>query len=201
MENSDIQFQRQLRNPTIAEEVQKQWNILCSGYNFDIPYITYGFYGYGLAPEEKMIIIEDSRSSVLSPVIFAVKLVNLTDGTKRSSTYAIVRSKTVIVEIVTGRVITFLKDTEEQRFEKLQAYFNENVSSTTNPYNQLAYYIPNSSLINFHVIDHEKASVHEDDLEKRIGNIHKADTFLEKRQLFGYFMMSKYWNAIFNVEN
>ncbi len=166
------------------------------------PLIQYMFYGYATSYLEKMIVVEDINNNFLSPVIVATKLVDKS-GTPDSSAYAIVQSKTMVLEMGTGREITALGDSLEVKMEKIALYYNyiRGQYPNVNPYDLLCYYVPRSSLAatNLHCIYHQKVTTSRLDNDAFIAEIKAAKTTQAKRILIGFFMLSRFWSSIFNA--
>ena len=194
----NISFVPQMIYPNTSQYVRNEWAI-CGEPIFPnyVPRINYCFYGSGSINEEKLLVIDDS-----STVIFLTKMVRISKGEIRSSSYAIVRSKLIYIEMLTGTIITELNSSPEEINNALQRYYNitiEKYNNTINPFDLLCYYIPKESGKNLHVILTENKTEYERDPKTRIDNIKSTNDLQTKRVLFGNFQIDRNFNTIFGL--
>ena len=172
--------------------IASAWNYFFDNYPpFSVPTINYCFYGYRIDQNEKMLVVEDNFNQSWSPIILAVKIIVLTDGKLSASCYAIVRSKTIIINPRNNDIITQIGDSYETQFNKLKTY------QTKNPQEIVAYYIPNESLPFLHVNRTEKPSSRKETAEERKKTIQNTDFVQAKKILFGFYLILNEFQRIF----
>ena len=184
--------------PENSNYVRNQWASIFSHQLeiFPFPILNYAFYGTGFSNEEKMIVVDDSSS-----VIFTTKMIKLTDGQLRSSCYAIVKSKVYVVEILTGRFITSLKELPEKINNDIGSFYQSSLVKypNVNPYDRLCYYIPKESGTSFHAVYTENGTDYSKDFNTKIQDIHSNSLIQKKRFFFGMLQIDKNFNNIFNL--
>ena len=179
-----------------SESLRNKWSsFFGNSMSVTIPYC---YYKTGESSIEKMIVIEDNRlvfdqnrnvsGVVLSPIVFVVKQTDTTTS-RTVSCFAIVRSKLLTIDVSTGQTIT-----------DIEGYFNYWVNrGVQNPYDLLAYYVPDSSLSYLHPFYRENKEDLSDDINTRISKINNAMYNQKKRVLFGTYLISKYFNETFGI--
>jgi hypothetical protein len=172
--------------------IASAWNYFFDNYPpFSTPIINYCFYGYRTDQGEKMLVVEDNFNGSWSPIILAVKIIVLTDGKLSASCYAIVKSKTIIINPRNNDIITQIGDSYETQFNKIKSY------QLNNPGEILAYYIPNDSLSFLHVIRTEKPSLRKETFDQRKMTIRNTEYLQAKKILFGFFLILNDFQRIF----
>ena len=146
------------------------------------PDINLCFFNKGKDIEEKMVVVDDSKS-----ILVLIKLIRNSTGNLINTVYFIPKSKVEIIETLTGKVIVPIGIYDNYSY--LNKYYQDN-NIIGNIYDYLSYYIPVESGNNLHAANAEKKTERGKTPDEKLNGILTSQYEQDKRIRFGMYLIS-----------